>query len=810
MKKLLALSIVLCFALITQTACKKDESDVPENINYAIKQIEFLPSNQFMSHNIGPVVLHGNQIIVPRIAEWFRFSDKIVGESGDPYMHMGMEFGQVAQTLSIRGPNGEHFTVGKDIFYGEDFFTTLVLQLFIFDRDTNERIYVVLTPLFNYDTIFVDILAINMDSSDNVSILANLVNVNDETTTHFFIFNINSFTKDYHEQVIDQSVFGGNDAMLYKAWFDDNGNVLLFVSNFNTGDFELIIFNHTTSQVQARFASDLRTSITIGNDGSIWRAQSYSTPGEQSTLIDKLDTSSWEWINEVKIDIPFVLGIHTAPVTSNYKWFIHDNTGLYRIKENGEFYKYLSWLDVGADVTQFSEVVIKSNEEVLVLNRKSHPNEINAVVLYSYVLYKSDEVDEREILTIGGVSIYDASLFELVRHFNMSSQTHRAVIVDYAETGEFESAAFRLRADLITGNGPDVIIFNQWNDENDITRSLMRGNYLADLNVFIRDDPFLSREEFFENILDVWTNQADELLLITGAVIPWFFWGPSENLNDFTDFTHEGFLSFLRNAKEQGIPYPAGIGFFSGAVLARMLFADDTFFSYETGEAKFDNDLFIDILDYIRSIPDEQEIRWIEALNTGEAFKPVEYFLRNEQLMTNFFYLIMSVNDFRIFDAAVGGLTPIGDPNSAGNLSIPIAPIRRMGIRYNSENADAAWEFIRSYLLSINTGSFREGIPVLRSKFEDEINTAMLDVEGVKSGGIVGIFGEIIVPVFTKEKADVLRLIMESITHESLPDLNIFYIILEEFSPFMADKRTAEDTARIIQSRVSIYLSELS
>jgi hypothetical protein len=464
-------------------------------------------------------------------------------------------------------------------------------------------------------------------------------------------------------------------------------------------------------------------------------------------------------------------------------------------------------LDVGAKVTQSTQILLTPNQEIMIINQDVHPIEREATILEIEILRKSDIIDEREILTVGGVSVNNAYLNEVVRRFNRESKTHRAVVVDYAETGEWEGSAVRLRADLVTGRGPDVLVFNQWGDENDITSSLMRGGFLADMNVMLENDPILSREDFFENILDVWTNDAGELSLITGAVEPNFFWGPSEKLDGFNDFTHKGFLNFLRTAKAQGVTYPAGLGFTSIEVLRTMLFADDTFICYTSGRAYFDKELFLDILTYAKSVTYQQAL-WEEATRSGEALAPIPYFARNEQLMTRMFGL-MSVNSFRKFDAAVGGLTPIGAPNSAGNLAITISPIWRMGIRANSQNSEAAWEFIRTYVLHINSGGWISGIPIIRSHFEDEIQKAIQD-DSYLAFGSIGIPEDIELPAFTEECIAVLRNIMESITHEYFPDPHIFNIVLEETAPFFAGVRSAEDAARIIQSRVSRYLSELS
>jgi len=62
----------------------------------------------------------------------------------------------------------------------------------------------------------------------------------------------------------------------------------------------------------------------------------------------------------------------------------------------------------------------------------------------------------------------------------------------------------------------------------------------------------------------------------------------------------------------------------------------------------------------------------------------------------------------------------------------------------------------------------------------------------------------------TEEDAQSLRAIIDNAQAGGNIDFTIWYIILEDLPPFFSGSRTAEDTARIIQSRVERYLAERS
>jgi len=131
-----------------------------------------------------------------------------------------------------------------------------------------------------------------------------------------------------------------------------------------------------------------------------------------------------------------------------------------------------------------------------------------------------------------------------------------------------------------------------------------------------------------------------------------------------------------------------------------------------------------------------------------------------------------------------------------------------MGIRANSSNATGAWDFIRNYILTVNTGNFIDGFPILRSLFEDELNRAFQG-DMTLAFSHVGNPANYEIPEFSDDLANMLRKIIESITHEYFPDPHIYKIVTEEVFPVFEGIRPPEDAARIIQNRVQTYLNEM-
>jgi len=727
------------------------------------------------------------------------------------HMTMGLRFEDDEERLSISLLGGASFTetaiagerraVGIDIFYGEDFFSVPVFGITVGDTEHAVDAYLAIHP-FERSVDFVQIHAIDIidtNTADGIRLLASLF-VGEETPA-LYVYQLvpiihYGVSGQPMEQKIDPLLLGGEQVLTLDAWFDADGNALLMTTDMQTQTPALIVLDPTLTMQLAHLEIEATTILGHGVDERMWTVSEDFSQGEVVTLLRALDPVTWEWIDGITLPLFGAIGLHAAPEGSEFAWFVYTEQTLYGVTEEGVLVQYLDWVDSDVIVAWDTTILFPQDGIIYVINEVAHPHIERAVTLDVVRLQRAegDHVDEREILTIGGVDLNDPLLAERVRQFNQQSESHRAVIVDYAQEGGWEGALIRLRTDLMVGEGPDVVLLDMQVEENDISHALKQGGFLADLHPFFENDADFSLTDFFKNVFDLWTNQDGVLSYVAGSIVLNPFWGPSEGLEGFTDFTHAGFLQFLRNAEAQGVPYPAGINFLPYMVFSTMLFADDTFFCYRTGRANFENELFLDILAYAASIPDDRQARWMQAMETGEAFDPVSSFARGEQLLTRMFGM-MTVDEFHLRDVSVGGLTPIGVPNAAGEPAFSASAIRRMGIRVNSPNAEAAWDFIRLFLLVPNSDTTIEGLPIRRDLFEAYVSEVMQSEA---------------TPELTEERAAVLRMIMEHVTHNSMPNPRVMEIIWEETSPFLAGDRTAEDTARIIQNRVSTYLAERS
>ena len=162
---------------------------------------------------------------------------------------------------------------------------------------------------------------------------------------------------------------------------------------------------------------------------------------------------------------------------------------------------------------------------------------------------------------------------------------------------------------------------------------------------------------------------------------------------------------------------------------------------------------------------------------------------------------------------------PSGSAHSEFNIDSPLS------ITTACADKDAAWAFIRS-VLSDDYQSSIWSFPISRKAFEAAAAKAMeqeyetdangnkvLDENGepikVSMGGY-GFGGDEMYDIYamTQEQYDDLLSLIASTTRTGSYDTSIMAIINQETGAFFNGEKSAEDTAKIIQSRVKLYVAE--
>jgi multiple sugar transport system substrate-binding protein len=248
-----------------------------------------------------------------------------------------------------------------------------------------------------------------------------------------------------------------------------------------------------------------------------------------------------------------------------------------------------------------------------------------------------------------------------------------------------------------------------------------------------------------------------------------------------------------------------------------MLSSYTSFIDHANNRANFDSEEFINILEIAARFPE------LDDFPSEDREDEYALLYRGDQLFVRTF--LHWPGDFQYYQTMLGDIVAIGYPSPTGGQHIIDIPPVGIGITAGSSHEEAAWSFIRRFLLpdadvdtefwlTLNIESFEARITELMTPdYWEETNPEIGAVEGEERPiefGWPGLSQRFYMYAMTEDEADAVRDIVQSASISFQQHWIIMDIILEDSYAFFNGARSAEDTARIIQNRVQTYLNEQS
>jgi hypothetical protein len=243
------------------------------------------------------------------------------------------------------------------------------------------------------------------------------------------------------------------------------------------------------------------------------------------------------------------------------------------------------------------------------------------------------------------------------------------------------------------------------------------------------------------------------------------------------------------------------------------------FIDKDSGKCYFDSQDFIDILKFTKGFNEKSFWEDLDYNNLPPDFWE-KYDRSYEQdrailnlVYLNSFYQYTQLRDYTFKE----DITLIGFPNSGRNGSA-IAVNNRIAISSKSKLIDGCWEFVKSFLSDKYQESVTYQWPVKISAFDKMAEKAMKGEDGygpIRPLGDV-VYDSIGIPnpmpqegwKISEEDVRYIKSFLQSVDVLMSYEQGVMDIINEEAKMYYAGNKTAEETAKIIQSRVQIYVSE--
>ncbi len=405
--------------------------------------------------------------------------------------------------------------------------------------------------------------------------------------------------------------------------------------------------------------------------------------------------------------------------------------------------------------------------------------------------------------------------------FNRTNEQYRIVVNDYSEyladDGSDDAAITKLNTEILSGKLPDIFV-NSGVMPFDLYASK---GLLADLYELIDADETLGRETFVQPVLKAIETDGKLYEMPTAFYLQTAF-GLNKYVGEYETWTMAELTDAMAKLPEGALvmdPYYTKLDMLSSCLASDM----GAFVDWQTGTANFENDKFIELLQFCNTFPEEfdwDENEWAQYGSVQQAMNA------GQQLIS-----VVTLSGFEDYVGQClgydGGVKIVGFPSSDGSARSTFYMESSFAISASSENRDAAWAFVRERLLEQSaSGASLFGFSILQEAFDAAVERAMTvqyrtdengqtvyDENGEPTkqpktsyfdanGALVRVYE------LSQEQVDAVLELINSTTSVYRHDEEVMDIVEDEAAAYFAGEKSAEDVAKMVQNRVSLYMAE--
>jgi len=595
----------------------------------------------------------------------------------------------------------------------------------------------------------------------------------------------------------------GPDEYFYASMLTVGPDGKLYVG----GDGRIIILNEEGDlEDQIELVINGMSNFIFGQDGTIYFTAWDNEYTKQS--LQKLNLSTKQ--NEVVMEMTEGFANKSFVQGSGYDFFLTDSYGIsgYNL---GDVEPTLLMDYIASDIGASGMYSICSlDESSFIANYNDLVNYTPVVSVFTKV--NPEDVIEKEVLGLAGYYI-DSTIKKQIIEYNKTNEKYRITITDYSQYStpeDWEAGQNRMNSDIAAGNIPDILVMNSY--YNDWDKYANKGLF-KDLKEFMANDPDVKVEDLCENVVEALSTDG-KLCVITPTYSIQTYAAKKSLVGDKKSWTFEEADELLKTLPE-GAELLKGFNrqYFLTEAMAYNLSA---FVDYKTNTCKFDTPEFIKMLEMMKEYPEEIDYSVYEEDENYWMEEEAAY--RNDKAVL----MSMSIYDFRnIKRVEIGNfgepISYIGFPTT-DECGSALNIYQGFAISAKSDKADGAWEFVKYFLTEEYQSEIEYDLPVRKECLEKLAAKAMErpyyedeNGEKVEYDDTYWMNGEdIIIPPMTQEEVDAALEFVYSVNRKVSHNDDINNIIMEEAASFFEGQKSAEDVAKIIQSRAQLYISENS
>jgi len=572
--------------------------------------------------------------------------------------------------------------------------------------------------------------------------------------------------------------------------------------------------------------------VSVLNDGTVLVSYTPAVQGGGSTKLSTLNTAVMDFDKELPFD-GYLYNV--ASGTGDYLFFYRDGNNVFGYRRDTQssekLFNFLN-LDLSPDavgtllpVGDGRFLAVYNEYEQLPIHTYGtldgkRVQETSGTKLLSLSPVPASEVREKQHLTLATQGL-DWATQQAVLRFNRSREDVHIDVVDYSEYNNEKSGwnagVTKLKTEILSGRMPDILDLSGMP-----ARQLAARGLLLDQGALLDADSELHREDYLPNVLRAMT-EGELLFAIPASFSVQTAVGAKRVVGDTPGWTYTELMAALR-------AMPAGCTVFSEStdraqVLQLMLGLDmERFVDWSRGEVHFDSPEFLEVLNFTRDFPEEFD--WENYEYTEESSDEYRISHGLQMLASCELYSFENVLYYQqLFGGSDDAFTLIGYPCTEGNGAV-MTVFQAFGISKDCKNTAAAWDFLRGFL----TEDFQRdgtiiGFPVRRDALEKKAQTAtepqyftdmdgnvLLDENGERQKMAIWSYwdGTSYREVYACSEQQVQAVLDVLTNTDCILDANdaVYDIVAEQANAFYARQKSAEEVARLIQSKANIYVNE--
>lgn len=519
--------------------------------------------------------------------------------------------------------------------------------------------------------------------------------------------------------------------------------------------------------------------------------------------------------------------------SGDYKLYSSGSKGLYGIKADGSSDEIVNWLDSDLGDGYVRSLITMDNGDYVVLYYDYSGSKSSGSTFYRLTQRDASELENTKVITIASLS-GDWQIRDQVSKFNKSHDGVRFKIVDYSQYDRYDEeketyvqgAASELKKDIISGNAPDMVFGN----DNALTKSLGRKGVFVDLYELLDKDSDLKKEDIMPNILKA-CEVNGKLLSIADSFTLETVIAKKKNL-DKDRWSADELIEAYNNRPDKDM-HLYGMDT-RDSVMELLVYTFYSLIDFEKSECHFDDPEFKKLLGFMDSFEPGQEFDNYEDPEAQAYYEEMDKYygntaLKNDKVLITSLYIYEPQELVTTLNGELKGedIKFVGYPSDEGQGSM-MSLSSSFSILETSENKDLCWELIKGNFKELTDEDEKEGyyrnsfgMSALKKNFERQLKKCMskpyyYDENGKKQEYDYTYYDdkgddEIKVDPLSQEQIDFLSDYITNTTKViGALDPDIESIVEEEITAYIKGEKTAEEAANLLQSRISLILSEQS